>query len=114
MPAITVDDITILPLIFAPDPAVARERPVISLTSAPRGTAGTDALHYGDAIAPPERDSDVARIAWRIASTRPPGAQGPNPPSDGDRSSLRLRHRQTADTHRKWRFILDRPFARSI
>lgn len=40
MPAITVDDITILPRITAPDPAVARERAVVSLTDAPRGFEG--------------------------------------------------------------------------
>ena len=40
MPAITVDDISVLPRIGAPDPAVARERAVISLTSAPRGFEG--------------------------------------------------------------------------
>jgi quercetin 2,3-dioxygenase len=40
MPAITVDDITILPRITAPDPAVARDRPIVSLTDAPRGFEG--------------------------------------------------------------------------
>ncbi len=40
MPAITVDDISVLPRIGAPDPAVARERPVLSVTSAPRGFEG--------------------------------------------------------------------------
>ena len=40
MPAITVDDLTSLPRIPAPDPALARERPVVSLTSAPRGFEG--------------------------------------------------------------------------
>ncbi|MGH2393231.1 MAG: pirin family protein [Candidatus Limnocylindria bacterium] len=40
MPAITVDDITILPRIHAPDPAVARERAVQGITSAPRGLEG--------------------------------------------------------------------------
>jgi redox-sensitive bicupin YhaK (pirin superfamily) len=40
MPAITVDDITILPRIAPPDPNVTREREVVSLTSAPRGFEG--------------------------------------------------------------------------
>ncbi|MGZ8438007.1 MAG: pirin family protein [Candidatus Limnocylindrales bacterium] len=40
MPAITVDDITVLPRIPAPDPTVTRERAVLSLTSAPRGFEG--------------------------------------------------------------------------
>jgi hypothetical protein len=40
MPAITVDDISILPRIAPPDPLVARERSVLSITSAPRGFEG--------------------------------------------------------------------------
>jgi redox-sensitive bicupin YhaK (pirin superfamily) len=40
MPAITVPDITVLPRIPAPDPTVARERPVRSLTTAPHGLEG--------------------------------------------------------------------------
>jgi redox-sensitive bicupin YhaK (pirin superfamily) len=40
MPAITVPDITILPRIAEPDPAIARERPVRSVTSAPSGFEG--------------------------------------------------------------------------
>jgi redox-sensitive bicupin YhaK (pirin superfamily) len=40
MPAITVDDLTALPRVPAPDPSLARERPVVSLTSAPRGFEG--------------------------------------------------------------------------
>ncbi|HEY5487161.1 MAG TPA: pirin family protein [Candidatus Limnocylindrales bacterium] len=40
MPAITVPDITVLPRIPEPDPAVARERPVRSLTTAPHGLEG--------------------------------------------------------------------------
>ena len=40
MPAITVDDLTALPRVPTPDPALARERPVVSLTSAPRGFEG--------------------------------------------------------------------------
>jgi hypothetical protein len=40
MPAITVDDITVLPRIERLDPAVARERAVLGLTSAPRGFEG--------------------------------------------------------------------------
>ena len=40
MPAITVDDITVLPRIPDPDPTVARERPVKSLTIARTGLEG--------------------------------------------------------------------------
>ena len=40
MPAIAVDDITILPRIREPDPMVTRQRPVRSITSAPRGLEG--------------------------------------------------------------------------
>ncbi|MBI2776651.1 MAG: pirin family protein [Chloroflexi bacterium] len=40
MPAITVDDITILPRIAAPDPAIARQRPVTRVTTAPKGYEG--------------------------------------------------------------------------
>jgi redox-sensitive bicupin YhaK (pirin superfamily) len=40
MPAITVDDITILPRIAVPDPSVARDRPVLGVTTAPRGFEG--------------------------------------------------------------------------
>jgi redox-sensitive bicupin YhaK (pirin superfamily) len=40
MPAITVDDITVLPRIPAPDPIVARQRPVRSLTDAPSDFEG--------------------------------------------------------------------------
>ena len=40
MPAVTVDDITVLPRIPVPDPVVARQRPVRGLTSAPRGFEG--------------------------------------------------------------------------
>ena len=40
MPAITVDDITILPRIPDPDPLIARQRPVRTVTSAPRGYEG--------------------------------------------------------------------------
>ncbi len=40
MPAITVDDITVLPRIPLPDPATARARGVISRTLAPRGFEG--------------------------------------------------------------------------
>ena len=40
MPAITVDDITVLPRIPEPDPAIARQRPVRSITSAPSGFEG--------------------------------------------------------------------------
>jgi redox-sensitive bicupin YhaK (pirin superfamily) len=40
MPAVVVDDITILPRIPEPDPAVARQRSVRSVTVAPRGFEG--------------------------------------------------------------------------
>ena len=40
MPAVVVEDITILPRIPEPDPAIARSRPVRSVTSAPRGFEG--------------------------------------------------------------------------
>ncbi len=40
MPAITVDDITILPRIAAPATEIRRERSVVGLTSAPRGFEG--------------------------------------------------------------------------
>lgn len=40
MPAVTVDDITLLPRIPVPDPRAARQRPVRSLTTAPRGFEG--------------------------------------------------------------------------
>jgi len=40
MPAITVDDVLVLPAIPDPDAAVASERPVASLTTAPKGFEG--------------------------------------------------------------------------
>jgi len=40
MPAITVDDITVLPRIPDPDPVATRQRPVRTVTSAPRGFEG--------------------------------------------------------------------------
>jgi len=40
MPAITVDDITVLPRISVPDPVATRQRPVRTVTSAPRGFEG--------------------------------------------------------------------------
>ncbi len=40
MPAITVDDITVLPRIPEPDPTIARQRPVRGITVAPRGFEG--------------------------------------------------------------------------
>ena len=40
MPALTVDDITILPRIPQPDPTVVRQRPVQGVTSAPSGFEG--------------------------------------------------------------------------
>ncbi|HEX5467370.1 MAG TPA: pirin family protein [Candidatus Limnocylindrales bacterium] len=40
MPAVTVDDITILPRLAEPDPAIVRQRQVRSVTTAPRGLEG--------------------------------------------------------------------------
>ena len=40
MPAVTVSDITVLPRVHQPDPAVAQERAVKSVTSAPSGYEG--------------------------------------------------------------------------
>ncbi len=40
MPAVTVSDITVLPRVHQPDPAVANERAVRSVTSAPSGYEG--------------------------------------------------------------------------
>jgi len=40
MPAFTVPDITVLPRIAEPDPTVARNRAVLSVTTAPRGLEG--------------------------------------------------------------------------
>jgi redox-sensitive bicupin YhaK (pirin superfamily) len=40
MPAVTVDDILVLPRIPAPDPATTRPRPVTSITTAPHGFEG--------------------------------------------------------------------------
>ena len=40
MPAITVPDITVLPRIVEPDPTIARQRPIRSVTSAPHGLEG--------------------------------------------------------------------------
>ena len=40
MPALTVDDITVLPRIPEPDPTIARQRRVRGVTSAPRGFEG--------------------------------------------------------------------------
>ena len=40
MPALTVPDISVLPRIPEPDPAIARQRPVRSVTSAPSGFEG--------------------------------------------------------------------------
>ena len=40
MPAVTVDDITVLPHIPLPDPLAARDRSVLSVTTAPHGVEG--------------------------------------------------------------------------
>ena len=40
MPAVSVDDITVLPRIPEPDPALARQRHVLGVTNAPKGYEG--------------------------------------------------------------------------
>ena len=40
MPAVTVSDLSTLPTIPVPDPELATERPVASVTTAPRGFEG--------------------------------------------------------------------------
>src|SRR5258708_8473866 len=40
MPAVTVDDILLLPRISEPDPAVAQDRPIVSVTTAPSAFEG--------------------------------------------------------------------------
>src|SRR3974377_518800 len=40
MPAVTVEDILVLPRVAEPDPAAAIDRPVASITTAPSGFAG--------------------------------------------------------------------------
>ena len=40
MPAITVDDVTVLPRLLRPDPISVRERAIVDITSAPRGFEG--------------------------------------------------------------------------
>jgi redox-sensitive bicupin YhaK (pirin superfamily) len=40
MPAVTVDDITVLPRVKRPDPGLVPTRPVVSLTTAPNGLEG--------------------------------------------------------------------------
>jgi quercetin 2,3-dioxygenase len=40
VPAVVVDDITVLPRVPAPDPSITRERPVRGVTDAPRGLEG--------------------------------------------------------------------------
>ena len=40
MPAVTVDDITVLPRVRRPDPGLVRPRPVASVTTAPSGLEG--------------------------------------------------------------------------
>ena len=40
MPAVTVDDILVLPRISEPDPAIALDRPVLAVTTAPSGYEG--------------------------------------------------------------------------
>src|ERR1700737_1698102 len=40
MPAVTVDDVTALPRIATPDPIATKQRPVVSVTTAPHGLEG--------------------------------------------------------------------------
>jgi hypothetical protein len=40
MPAVTVDDVLVLPRVEEPDPAIAADRPVVSVTTAPSGLEG--------------------------------------------------------------------------
>ena len=40
MPAVTVDDITVLPRVKRPDPGLVAPRPVVSVTTAPSGHEG--------------------------------------------------------------------------
>jgi redox-sensitive bicupin YhaK (pirin superfamily) len=40
VPAVTVDDISVLPRVPVPDPVMARQRPVTGITTAPRGFEG--------------------------------------------------------------------------
>jgi hypothetical protein len=40
MPAVTVDDVLVLPRVCEPDPATAADRPVLSVTTAPSGFEG--------------------------------------------------------------------------
>ncbi|HVA21361.1 MAG TPA: pirin family protein [Candidatus Micrarchaeia archaeon] len=40
MPAVTVDDLLVLPRVTLPDPATATERPVVTITTAPSGLEG--------------------------------------------------------------------------
>ncbi|MDX6204827.1 MAG: quercetin 2,3-dioxygenase, partial [Frankiales bacterium] len=40
MPAVTVEDITVLPRLPVPDPATSTQRPVRSVTTSPRGFEG--------------------------------------------------------------------------
>jgi len=40
MPAVTVDDLTVLPRVPEPDPATTRSRPVLATTDAPKGLEG--------------------------------------------------------------------------
>ena len=67
MPALVVDDITILPRIPAPDPAIARERAVRSVTTAPQR------LRRGGVPGPPRLRRRRARGPRPVRPSRPDG-----------------------------------------
>ena len=71
MPAIVPDDIAILPRIPTPDPAIARERTVRSVTTAPHGFEGEGfpvrRAFAGVALEDPTRSSISTR--WVRSST---------------------------------------------
>ena len=61
MPAVTVADITVLPRVPLADAAVARQRPVRSVTTAPRGFEGEGfpVRHYCSLRTPSRYDKDL-------------------------------------------------------
>ena len=77
MPAVVVDDITVLPRIPTPDPAIARERAVRSVTNAPQR------LRRGGVPGPP-----------RLRRRRPRGPRPLRPPRPDGRGRIRARRGQ--------------------